>query len=85
MNEVQLITITFRGLPCFRYATSAEPGEANAQAGRLMDRLADYYGDGFGYAVRSVPFRRTCDGDARVFDAARSHYETGAWLQSGLA
>lgn len=85
MNDVQLVTITWRGQPCFRYATSATEGDANAEAGRLMDSLADCYGDGFGYCVRSIPFRRSIDGDGRVFDAARLHYETGAWLQSGLA
>jgi hypothetical protein len=81
MNDVQLISLTWNGATFYRYATGAEPGAANAEAGEIMDRLADQFGDGFGYRVEAIPYRRTCDGTA-VRDAAADAYASGAWPPS---
>jgi hypothetical protein len=78
MNDVQLVFITWNGATVFRYVTGVDPGEANAEAGAIMDALSDQFGDGFGYRVEHAPYRRACDGTA-VREAAALAYTHGAW------
>ena len=63
----------------------AAPGDANYAAGEVMDRLTDETGlGGFGYRVEPLPYRRmgpAGSGDlADAMAAARSAYESGAWM-----
>ena len=78
MNDVQLVALTWNGATFYQYATGVEPGAANSEAGDVMDGLTDQFGDGFGYRVEAIPYRRTCD-DGPIKEAAALAYASGAW------
>jgi hypothetical protein len=84
MNVIHLVTLTLNGAAVFRYADGRDPGAANAEAGAILDSLTDRYGDGFGYRVEPLPYRRSIDNGAAL-QAACSAYESGAWSASALA
>lgn len=74
MNDVCLVVLFWNGAPFYRYATGLEPGDANAEAGAIIDRLTDSYSGTFNYHVDAINWRRACDSSA-VIEAATQAFE----------